>query len=59
MNTLLSSSSMEGNEIEDELYGNDVPLNPQESSIIEERTNNSHDTFVAHLNINSVQNKSE
>jgi len=50
---------MEGNEIEDELYGNDVPLNPQESSIIEERTNNSHDTFVAHLNINSVQNKSE
>lgn len=37
MNTLLSSSSMEGNEIEDELNGNDVPLNPQESSIVEER----------------------
>ena len=28
---------MEGNDIESELYGNDVPLNPQESSIVEER----------------------
>ena len=48
---------MEGNKIEDELYGNDVPLHSQESSIIEERKNNSHNAFVTSLNINSVQNK--
>ena len=38
--TPLSSSSREGNEIEYELYGNDVLLNPQDSWIIEERRTN-------------------
>lgn len=50
---------MEGNNIANELYGNDVPLNPQESSILEERENNLHNAFVAHLNINSIRNKFE
>ena len=40
INTPLSSSSREGNEIEYELYGNDVLLNTQDSWIIEERRTN-------------------
>ena len=52
----MEGPGMEGNDIEDELYGNDVRLNPQESSIIEERKNNSHNAFVARLNISSAQN---
>ena len=51
MNSLLSSSSIEGYKIEDKLYGN------EESSIIEERKNNFHTVFVTNLNINSVLNK--
>ena len=39
---------MEGNEIEDGLYGNDVSLNPQESSFIEEWKNNSLCSTIEH-----------
>lgn len=60
VNTLSTCLATEGFEdFEDELYGNEVLPNPQESSIVEERKNNSHSAFVAHLNINSIQNKSE
>lgn len=55
----LTSLATEGNELEDELYGNEDRPNPQESSIVEERKKNSHTAFVAHLNINRLQNKFE
>ena len=47
---------MEGNEIEDELYGYVSLLIPRKARLLKnEKTTH----FVAHLNINSVQNKFE
>lgn len=59
MNSISVTSLMEGNDIENELHENDVPLNHQENSIVEERKHNSHNAFVAHFNIDSTQNKFE
>ena len=40
-------------------YANEDLPNSQVSSILEERRNNSSGALVAHLNINSIQNKFE
>ena len=53
-----TNTTMETSYFESVYANKDLP-NSQASSILEERKNNSKNAFVAHLNINSIQNKFE
>ena len=58
VNATATDIRMEASYFEND-YANDDLLNSQVSSILEERKNNSSGAFLAHLNINSIQNKFE
>ena len=53
-----TNTTMETSYFESDYANKDLP-NSQASSILEERKNNSKSALVAHLNINSIQNKFE
>ena len=58
VNTTATDITMEASNFENDYANEDLP-NSQVSSILEERRNNSSGALVAHLNINSIQNKLE
>ena len=58
VNTSSTGSAMEARDFEEEYANEDLP-NSQMNWIVEERKNNANSAFVAHLNINSIQNKFE